>query len=93
MNGWLSALFFGICFGILLDKTRLNKYDTVVNQFRFKDFTVLKFMLTTLVVAMSLIYLMADLGVFSISDVPDTYVLGNLTGGLIFGVGMAVGGF
>jgi len=93
MSGWLSALFFGICFGVLLDKTRLNKYDTIVNQFRFKDFTVLKFMLTTLVVAMSVIYLMADLGFYTIADVPNTYVLGNFVGGLIFGVGMAVGGF
>lgn len=93
MNGFLSALIFGLCFGFLLNKVQLTKYDTIVNQFRFKDFTVLKYMLTTLIVAMPIIYLMQGLGVYTISNVPGTYIAGNLLGGVIFGVGMAIGGF
>ncbi|MEK6776837.1 MAG: YeeE/YedE thiosulfate transporter family protein [bacterium] len=93
MNGLLSAVIFGFLFGFLLNKARLTQYDTIVNQFRFKDFTVLKYMLTTLVVAMSIVYLMRDLGLYVISNVPNTYVVGNLLGGAIFGVGMALGGF
>ncbi len=93
MGGLFSALIFGFLFGFLLNKARLTKYDTISNQFRFKDFTVLKYMLTTLVVAMPLVYLMRDLGLYTLKDIPNTYIVGNLLGGLIFGVGMAVGGF
>ncbi len=93
MSGLFSALFFGLCFGFLLNKARLTKYDTIVNQFRFKDFTVLKYMLTTLIVAMPIVYLMQGLGFYTISNVPNTYIVGNLLGGAIFGVGMAIGGF
>ncbi len=93
MNGLFSSLLFGFCFGFLLDKVRLTKYDTIVNQFRFKDFTVLKYMLTALLVAMPIVYLMQGLGLYSIVNIPNTYVIGNLLGGAIFGVGMAVGGF
>ncbi len=93
MSGLFSALIFGLCFGFLLNKARLTNMDTIVNQFRFKDFTVLKYMLTTLIVAMPIIYLMQGLGFYTIANVPNTYVVGNLVGGLIFGVGMAIGGF
>jgi hypothetical protein len=93
MSGIFSALIFGLFFGFLLDKARLTKSDTIVNQFRFKDFTVLKYMLTTLIVAMPIIYLMKGLGFYTISNVPNTYIVGNLLGGVIFGVGMAIGGF
>jgi len=93
MGGLLSALVFGFCFGFLLNKVQLTKYDVIVNQFRFKDFTVLKFMLTTLLVAMPIVYLMQGMGFYTLSNIPSTYVVGNLLGGAIFGVGMAVGGF
>ncbi len=93
MNWIVSALVFGFFFGFLLNKARLTRYDTIVNQFRFRDFTVLKFMLSTLMVSMTLVYLMKGLGIYSIANVPNTYIVGNVLGGLIFGVGMAVGGF
>lgn len=93
MSSIFSALIFGFFFGFLLDKTKLNNSDTIVNQFRFKNFTVLKFMLTTLIVGMPVIYGMQALGFYTVANVPNTFIAGNLLGGAIFGVGMAIGGF
>jgi len=57
------------------------------------DLAVLKFLMTTLVVAMSGLYALRGLGLITFPNVPATYVLGNLVGGLIFGAGMALTGY
>ena len=44
------AVVFGLIFGLLLQRGRVADYNTIVNQFRFKDFTVLKVMFTAIVV-------------------------------------------
>jgi hypothetical protein len=36
------AVVFGFIFGFLLQRGRVANYNTIVNQFRLKDFTVLK---------------------------------------------------
>ena len=65
----------------------------MVNQFRFTDMTVLKFMMTAIVVAMTGLYIFRGLGWITFPTVPATYIVGNLIGGLIFGVGMALTGY
>ncbi len=89
----LLALFLGILFGFALNKAGLTRYAKIVNQFRFKDMTVLKFMMTALVVTMLGLYPLRALGWITFPSVPETYVVGNIVGGLIFGVGMALAGF
>ncbi len=89
----LLALFLGILFGFALNKAGLTRYNKIVNQFRFKDMTVLKFMMTALVVTMVGLYPLRELGWITFPSVPETYVVGTLVGGLIFGVGMALAGF
>ena len=86
-------LLLGVVFGVALNKAGLTKYHKIVNQFRLNDMAVLKFMLTALVVAMLGLYPLHALGVINFPTVPATYVVGNLVGGLIFGVGMALAGF
>jgi uncharacterized membrane protein YedE/YeeE len=54
---------------------------------------VLQFMMTALVVAMSGLFALRGLGLVTFPAIPATYVLGNVIGGLIFGVGMALTGF
>jgi uncharacterized membrane protein YedE/YeeE len=54
---------------------------------------VLKFMMTALVVAMIGLYALHGIGFIQFPTVPATYIVGNLVGGLIFGVGMALAGF
>jgi len=86
-------IIFGVFFGFALNKAGLTKYHKIVNVFRLTDLAVLKFMMTTLVVAMSGLYALRGLGLITFPNVPATYVLGNLVGGLIFGAGMALTGY
>jgi uncharacterized protein len=86
-------LLFGILFGFALNKAGLTRYAKIVNQFRLTDMTVLKFMMTALVVTMLGVYPLKELGIITFPSIPETYIVGNLVGGLIFGIGMAVAGF
>jgi hypothetical protein len=90
---YVIALFLGLFFGFSLNKAGLTKYNKIVNQFRFTDMAVLKFMMTALVVAMIGLYSLRGLGLVTFPAVPATYIVGNLVGGLIFGVGMALTGY
>ncbi|HEX2907909.1 MAG TPA: YeeE/YedE thiosulfate transporter family protein [Phototrophicaceae bacterium] len=87
------ALVLGVFFVFALNKAGLTKYHKIVNVFRFTDMAVLKFMMTALVVSMSGLYLLRGLGLITFPNIPSTYIVGNLVGGLIFGVGMALTGF
>jgi uncharacterized protein len=93
MSTYIIALFLGVFFGFSLNKAGLTKYHKIVNVFRLTDMAVLKFMMTALVVSMSGLYLLRGLGLVTFPNVPATYVVGNLVGGLIFGVGMALSGY
>ncbi len=85
----LLGLALGIGFGFALNKAGLTQYHKIVNVFRFTDLAVLKFMMTALIVAMAGLFGLDRLGLIVLPTPPQTYVVGNLLGGLIFGVGMA----
>ena len=87
------ALVLGVFFGFSLNKAGLTKYHKIVNQFRFTDMLVIKFIMTALVVAMIGLYGLRGLGLVTFPTVPATYIVGNLVGGLLFGVGMALTGY
>ena len=89
----LIALVLGVFFGFALNKAGLTRYTKIVNVFRLSDLAVLKFMMTALVVTMIGVYPLRMLGLITFPTVPATYVVGNLVGGLIFGVGMALAGY
>ncbi len=93
MNEFVLPLMLGFGFGWALQKAGLTKYHKIVNVYRFTDLAVMKFMLTTLAVAMVGIFGLKTLGLIQLPTVPATYIVGNLAGGLIFGVGMAGAGF
>jgi hypothetical protein len=93
MTNYIIALLLGVFFGFSLNKAGLTKYYKIVNVFRLTDLAVLKFMMTALVVAMSGMYVLRGLGLIQFPTVPATYIVGNLVGGLIFGVGMALTGY
>jgi hypothetical protein len=90
---YIVALVVGVLFGFSLNKAGLTRYNKIVNVFRFTDLAVLKFMMTALVVAMIGLYGLRGLGLITFPNVPGTYIVGNLIGGLIFGVGMALAGY
>ncbi len=93
MGDIIGPIVIGFLFGWSLQKAGLTKYHKIVNVYRFTDLSVLKFMLTSIVVAMVGIFALTGLGIITLPAVPATYVVGNLIGGLIFGVGMAGAGF
>ncbi len=89
----LIALLLGFIFGWVLDKGGLNRYYKIANVFRFTDLTVLRFMMSGMLVGMVGIYSLKALGVVDLTAVSATVLAGNLIGGLVFGVGMALSGF
>jgi uncharacterized membrane protein YedE/YeeE len=93
MTNYIFALVLGVFFGLSLNKAGLTKYNKIVNVFRFTDLAVLKFMMTALVVSMLGLYVLRGVGLITFPNVPATYIVGNVVGGLIFGVGMALTGY
>jgi hypothetical protein len=86
------GLLTGVIFGFLLHKGGVTNFRTIVGQFLLRDFTVLKVMLTAVVVGGIGIYAMQGLELASLHVKP--LVLGGVVvGGLIFGVGMTLLGY
>jgi uncharacterized protein len=86
------GLLTGFVFGFLLQKGHVTKYPVIVGQFLLRDFTVLKTMLTAVVVGGIGVYLLRALGYASLHVKPAQLVAVSV-GGLIFGVGMVVLGY
>ncbi len=93
MSAYLIAIGLGIGFGFSLSKGGLTRYGNIVGVFRFTNLTVIKFMLSALVTASIGLYILKGIGVVQFPSIPPTYILGNLLGGLIFGIGMALTGY
>jgi hypothetical protein len=89
----MSGILVGFAFGWLLQKARLGRYETVVNVFRFTDLTVVKFLLSALLVSMLGVQTLESLGLACVVPIARTYLAGNLAGGLLFGAAMALTGF
>lgn len=89
----LLGAITGLVFGFLLQKGGVTQYNTIVNQFRFKDFTVLKTMLTAIIVGAIGIYAMLQLGLIKGLSVKAAELGMNAVGGAIFGVGMVLLGY
>ena len=86
------GLLFGIGFGFLLHKGGATKYDVILGQLLLTDYTVVKIMLSAVVIGMLGIYAMKNLGWIKLS-IKSGSLGRNLVGGLIFGVGFAVLGY
>jgi hypothetical protein len=86
------GLVSGIIFGFLLQKGQVTKFHTIVGQFLLKDHTVLKVMLTAVVVGGTGVYAMHGVDAATL-HVKPLVVGGVVVGGLIFGVGMALLGY
>jgi hypothetical protein len=88
----LWGLLFGIVFGFLLQKGGVTKYDVIVGQLLLEDFTVLKVILTAVIVGMIGIHAMKSFGWVQLHPKSGSFGM-NVFGGLIFGVGFAVLGY
>ena len=92
MASLIYGLITGVIFGVLLQKARVLRYDKQLGALRFLDMTIVKFMLSTVLVAMVGVYLLKDLGLVKL-DVKATVLGGNILGGLIFGAGWGLLGY
>ena len=92
MNILLYGLVTGILFGFLLQKGRVLRYDKQLGALRLMDMTIVKFMLSTVLVGMVGIYILKDLGLVKLSVKP-TNLGANIIGGLIFGAGWGLLGY
>lgn len=89
----VKPLVLGFLFGWALHKAGLTHYARIVNIYRLRDMTVLRFMLTALVVGALGIQVGLDAGFATSAPIPPTMVLANVVGGVVFGVGMATAGY
>lgn len=88
----LKGLIIGILFGFLLQKGGVSKYDVLIGQLRLTDFTVIKIILTSIVVTMLGISYLYPRGKIQIKTKPGS-LKNALIGGLIFGLGFGILGY
>jgi len=95
MNGSLGlALLIGVGFGVALEQAGLGNARKLIGQFYLTDFTVFKVMFSAILTAMLGIFWLARLGIVDLAAlyVPETFVLPQLVGGLLFGLGFVLSG-
>ena len=86
------GLVFGLIFGFLLQKGGVAKYHILLGVLLLEDFTVVKVMLTAIIVGCIGIFSLQALGLVKLHVKPTRYAA-NIIGGLIFGVGFALIGY
>ena len=91
-GGLALALLVGFGFGFLLHRGRVTSCDVIENQFRLKDYTVLKVMLTAIIVGGIGVMLLVD-GGFAKYAPKDANLLGVALGAALFGFGMVLYGY
>lgn len=79
----------GMLFGFLLQKGRVLRFEKQVSAVRLADMTIIKFMLSAILVGMAGVYLLKDLGAVEL-ELKGVHLGANILGGLIFGAGWAI---
>jgi hypothetical protein len=92
MTELLLGLVTGVAFGALLQQGRVLRFEKQVGAMLLRDMTILKFMLSAIIVGMIGINLLVGVGVIDLK-VKATHVGANIIGGLLFGAGWAVMGY
>lgn len=92
MSELILGLITGVIFGVLLQQGRVLRFEKQVGAMLLKDMTILKFMLSAIIVGMIGINLFVDLGMIDLK-VKAVKVGANLIGGILFGSGWAVMGY
>jgi len=90
----VAALVIGVAFGWFLERSGMGSARKLAGQFYLTDLTVFKMMFSAIVTAMLGAFWLGRLGVLDLSRVyvPETFILPQLVGGLVFGIGFAIGG-
>jgi hypothetical protein len=86
------GLVTGILFGFLLQKGGVTEYSVIIGQLLLTDFTVVKVMLSAVLVGMIGVYAMKAAGIARLHCRTES-VGAVVTGGLVFGAGFALLGY
>lgn len=90
----IYALLVGIAMGALIQRVGASSPSMILKNLRLQNLSIIKFMATTIAVGMLVVY---AINVFAPAqlhfDIKPAYVLGVALGGIVFGVGFAVGGY
>ena len=91
----LIAVALGIGFGFFLERAGFGSARKLAAQFYLTDLTVFKVMFTAIVTAMLGLFWLAWLGIVDLSlvHVDATYIIPQILGGIIFGIGFVTGGY
>jgi uncharacterized membrane protein YedE/YeeE len=89
-----TAVLCGAGFGFALERAGLGSARKLVGQFYAVELTVLKVMFSAVVVAMLGAFWLGRVGLLELARVavPGTWLLPQLAGGALFGVGLTMGG-
>lgn len=88
------ALVIGIAFGWFLERSGMGSARKLAGQFYLRDMTVFKVMFTAIITAMLGVFWLGWAGVLDLDKVfvPETWILPQLAGGVVFGIGFAISG-
>ncbi len=91
----ILAALIGIGFGFFLERAGFGSSRKLAAQFYFTDMAVFKVMFSAIVTAMLGLFYLSWAGLVDISMVyvSPTYLLPQLLGGLVLGLGFIVGGY
>lgn len=89
------AFIIGIGFGFALERGGFGSARILAAQFYFSNMRVLKVMFTAIVTAMLGVYYLSVIGFVDLSliYISETYILPQVLGGLILGIGFVIGGY
>ena len=90
----IVALLIGIAFGVVLEQSGMGSARKLAGQFYLRDMTVFKVMFTAILTAMLGVFWLGWIGFVDVSRiyVPETFILPQLAGGIVFGAGFALAG-
>lgn len=94
----LLSLVIGFFFGFVLERAGFGDSRNLTNIFYFRDMRVLKVMFSALCTAMVGLIVLSWVGLFDYSvllqySLLKTYLWPQLVGGILFGMGFAIGGY
>lgn len=89
------AFVLGLGFGWFLERAGFGSAKKLTSQFYGNDMSVFKVMFTAIITAMAGVTLLSAMGVLDRSQIylVPTFLVPQLVGGLIFGVGFITGGY
>lgn len=88
----LLGFLTGLVWGYIFQRARILRFEKHIGLLTLQDFTILKFLLSGVIVGSFAINLLAHFGVISYAIKP-THALANVLGGFIYGLGWALLGY